>query len=441
MPSGSFLPHAMCSRKNFARRETRLQLPPIEQRHARIVQAAAYRRICAVQVTQKLCVSLNLRSEFAAQFRQRGFGIETVLVRSLVIDDPPGGDVVGGLRRGTGAEDAIDLHRAQTTRNYTRPSRFACGIGVRSENPLRLRIIGGEENHLERLSGECDRLGRRRCQRHAGLRRCVAACGRATFERLRSFPWREVARNAETFRARLCRARATADRLHGARKAGPRRPAAPQPPMRIRHLRADSSAASGARGLASRAEGATQRMPSPEAASDSIVVGSAAAARSADHSSNWRRISVSHAGHAVRSRLSRGVTSSGAAPSVVLIRRAREEVQFFARARSGYIKDAARFLLLALTAHAIHPGLCGAAIGSFRRHWGDEKFRDRFGLSAIGSRAASRAPARKAIPACCCPRLPVDRARSRPRIRGPLLREWSSIARRSRSRLRDRAGP
>ena len=112
-----------------------------------------------MQVAQKLCVSLNLRREAAAQFGQRGFRIETVLVRGLVvrclvIDDPPGGVVVGRLRRGAGAEDAIDLHGAQTARNNARPAHLARGISVRSENPLRLRIIGGAENDIERLRGD-----------------------------------------------------------------------------------------------------------------------------------------------------------------------------------------------------------------------------------------------------------------------------------------------
>ena len=74
-------------------------------------------------------------------------------MRGLVIDDPPRGVVVGGLRRGPCAKDTINLHGAQTARNHSRPARLARSIRVRSENPLRLRVSGGAENHLERLCG------------------------------------------------------------------------------------------------------------------------------------------------------------------------------------------------------------------------------------------------------------------------------------------------
>ena len=141
-----------------------LQFPPIEQRHAWVIQAAAHVHVCAVQVAQNLCVSLNLRRKIATQFEQCSFRIEAVpisgfIIRGLIVNDPPGSVAGRGLRRRPGAEDAIDLYCAQFAGNDSGPSRFTCGIAVRSENPLRLRIIGGAKNDFERLFGDAVGMG------------------------------------------------------------------------------------------------------------------------------------------------------------------------------------------------------------------------------------------------------------------------------------------
>ena len=150
-----------------------------------------------------------------------------------------------GLRRGPGAEDAIDLHGAQTARDYARPARLARGIGVRSQNPLRLRVIGGVENHLERLCGDAiglagvDAEGAEVCgdaRLHAGERLT------SSFIRFRGEKLRETLKqlvNGFTERARL---QAAFMALIKAARAGQRL-------VRWRGecgmLRVDSSAASG----------------------------------------------------------------------------------------------------------------------------------------------------------------------------------------------------
>jgi hypothetical protein len=50
-----------------------LNLPPIEEQYARIVEAGADGCVCAVQFAEDLGVGLELRSEDCAQLRQ-GFG-------------------------------------------------------------------------------------------------------------------------------------------------------------------------------------------------------------------------------------------------------------------------------------------------------------------------------------------------------------------------------
>ena len=82
-----------------------------------------------------------------------------LIVRGFVIDDPPG-VASRGERRGSGAKNAIDLHRAQAARGNARPSRFTCGIGMRCENPFCLRVITSAKNDPKCMCGDALGLGR-----------------------------------------------------------------------------------------------------------------------------------------------------------------------------------------------------------------------------------------------------------------------------------------
>ena len=71
----------------------------------------------------------------------------------LSSNDPPR-VLAAGLRLAPGAENAIDLYRAQAAVDDAGPAGFVGRIGVRREDPLRARIAGGLEYSLQRLRGD-----------------------------------------------------------------------------------------------------------------------------------------------------------------------------------------------------------------------------------------------------------------------------------------------
>jgi hypothetical protein len=58
------------------------------------------------------------------------------------------------LWRGSGAEDSINLHRAQAARHDSGPANFAGRVRVRRKNPLGERIAGCLAHDLLRLRGD-----------------------------------------------------------------------------------------------------------------------------------------------------------------------------------------------------------------------------------------------------------------------------------------------
>src|SRR5271165_1404051 len=92
---------------------SRFDLPPIKNRHLRIVKAGVQLRLRAVLVSQDRGIGLKLRSEEGAEIRQSGGWVEVVGVGSLVVDDPPRA-VTLRQRLESGAEEAIDADVAQT---------------------------------------------------------------------------------------------------------------------------------------------------------------------------------------------------------------------------------------------------------------------------------------------------------------------------------------
>ena len=70
--------------------QLKLELPVIEERHARIVETTAEIDFGAAQVAEDGCVRFDLRRELAAQLGQCRNGIKAVFVSSFVIDNPPG---------------------------------------------------------------------------------------------------------------------------------------------------------------------------------------------------------------------------------------------------------------------------------------------------------------------------------------------------------------
>src|ERR1035441_5112267 len=175
-----------------------LELPVIEERHARIVETTAEKDFSAAQVAEDGRVCFDLRRELAAQLGQRGGGVETVSVRSLVIDDPPGffdWRCGVGLWRGSGAEDSINLHRAQAARPDSGPADFAGSVRVWRKNPLGKRIAGCLEHDFERLRGDAfgcgwlDACGANGCG-NAGL--LLPECHESSFASLRNEKLREL---------------------------------------------------------------------------------------------------------------------------------------------------------------------------------------------------------------------------------------------------------
>src|SRR5208282_501087 len=67
----------------FGRRS--LDLPPIEEQHARVVKTGANRRARTVQIPQDLGINFKLRREDAAELRKRSRGDEARLARRLVV--------------------------------------------------------------------------------------------------------------------------------------------------------------------------------------------------------------------------------------------------------------------------------------------------------------------------------------------------------------------
>jgi hypothetical protein len=122
-----------------------LNLPPIEEQHARIVEGGADGCVGAVQFAEEFGVGFELRGEEAAQFRKGGFEVDAVGVGGFVVDDPPGFSA-GGERLKSGAEEAVYLHRAEVAGDDAGPADFAGFFGMRGEDPVAGGVVGGVED-------------------------------------------------------------------------------------------------------------------------------------------------------------------------------------------------------------------------------------------------------------------------------------------------------
>jgi len=99
------------------------------------------------------------------------------------------------LRRCSGEEDAVGLDGAEAAGDDARPTNFACGLGVREEDPLADGMGSGLQRDLDGLG--CEAIGLRKVEAgstdacdDAGPRECER--GACRFERLRSEKLRKM---------------------------------------------------------------------------------------------------------------------------------------------------------------------------------------------------------------------------------------------------------
>jgi hypothetical protein len=130
-----------------------LELPPIQQHHARIVKAGAEDCVLAVQVAQDRGVGFELGREDTPQLRQGRGRVKIAGVGGFVIDDPPGILAFRG-RVEAGAEDAVHPDGVQAAGDHSGPANLAGGLGARRENPLGDGVERGVEREPERLGGD-----------------------------------------------------------------------------------------------------------------------------------------------------------------------------------------------------------------------------------------------------------------------------------------------
>jgi len=118
-----------------------LDFPPVEDGHSGVVEGGAERDGGAVQIAEYVGVGFELWGEGGAEGGESGC-LDVVGVSGFVVDDPEGGVTFSaGLK--AGAENAVDSDLMKIAANEACPARLACGVGVRAEDPLACRMIGG----------------------------------------------------------------------------------------------------------------------------------------------------------------------------------------------------------------------------------------------------------------------------------------------------------
>ncbi len=103
-----------------------------------------------MQSAQHARIGLELRRKQLAQLRQRPLRVETVGVRGLVVDNPPGLIAVR-QRFCSGAKYTVHLHRVHSLAHHSCPARLARSLSVRRQNPLPSRVAGSLQCNLQGL--------------------------------------------------------------------------------------------------------------------------------------------------------------------------------------------------------------------------------------------------------------------------------------------------